>query len=366
MAMCNFGTVGCRRHRWQGVGAWNRSARYLLLSLIVVHMAPILGHTRLECPPPRSKKTGSKTGPCDAEDEPGLPPFPLNPGLNTVTWLESIGHPGAAGRFALSLDGTDDGFESCILLDHVPHDEHSRPKYSDETSYHRSSITLFIPDIKCERCHLQFLTFMTDDYHGVPKDTKCAYKYAQNAGTADASILTCSAVYHSCAPVSINGTVPRAEHTCSLPDHVQELGWPFMDGKPPASTYFFKGDPGLYDKKNARLLSGGSPVTGCSNPTHCSPENFYKKTLDVPARAKYVATHGSCASLVDMKVEPFKLGQLPSVPKAEKTADTTAPFGGSTHASGGTAAFSPSAMRWGSIPAAAAALAISLTADFRL
>jgi len=183
--------------------------------------------------PPRSKETGAKAGPCDAPDNPALPAFALTPGLNTVTWLESIGHPGAPARFALSLDGSDQGFESCILLDHVPHDEQSRPSFGDETSFHRSSITLYIPDVKCERCHLQLITVMSDDYHGVPTGQSCALPAAQAAGTADASMLECSAVYHSCAPVRINGTVPRAEHTCSRQAHEAQLAWPFMEGMRP-------------------------------------------------------------------------------------------------------------------------------------
>jgi len=136
-----------------------RAAHLLLLSLCL-QTAPALGHTRLECPPSRSKKTGAKEGPCDAQDVAGIPAYPLHPGLNTVTWLESIGHPGAAGRFALSLDGLDEGFEDCILLDHVPHNEHSRPQYDREETYKRSAITLFIPNVQCSRCHLQFLSFM--------------------------------------------------------------------------------------------------------------------------------------------------------------------------------------------------------------
>ena len=88
--------------------------RLLLGSALAVF---VTAHTRLECPPPRSGNTGQKVGPCDAPDDPTLPAYPLMPNaLNTITWLESIPHPGAPGRFALSLDGQDEGFETCILL----------------------------------------------------------------------------------------------------------------------------------------------------------------------------------------------------------------------------------------------------------
>lgn len=137
------------------------AATTLFLLSSIIGSSTIEAHTRLECPPSRSGETGAKIGPCDAPDDLNLPAYPLQPGLNTITWLESISHPGAPGRFALSLDGSDEGFESCILLDHVPHDELSYPTFTDPLTYHRSSITLWIPDVYCERCNLQLITFMT-------------------------------------------------------------------------------------------------------------------------------------------------------------------------------------------------------------
>jgi len=287
----------------------------VLCTISVLRSNVVNAHSRLECPPPRSRETGAKGGPCDAQDDPTLPAYPLHPGLNTVTWLESLSHPGAPARFALSSDGVDDGFESCLLLDHVPHDERSLPSIQDELTYHRSSITLFIPDVKCERCHLQLISFMTDDGHGVPEGTKCAYEGAQIAGTADASLPKCEVVYHSCAPVSINGTVPRDEFTCSMDEFVQELDWPFMEDKPPASTYYFKGDPGMFNETTARLLSGGSPIENCGNLFYCDPNEFYNVEEVVPEGAKYTEPHGTCAAIVEMVVEPFELGKLPSVKK---------------------------------------------------
>ena len=126
-------------------------------------------------------------------------------------WLESIPHPGAPGRLALSRDGEDtiDSFESCILLDHIPHDEYSTPTFEDESTWHRSSITVFIvsrklsfvvtytlfilmfinftrcfpllqPDVKCERCHLQLITVMSDEGHGVPESTSTLIMVLEN------------------------------------------------------------------------------------------------------------------------------------------------------------------------------------------
>jgi hypothetical protein len=274
-------------------------------------------HTRLECPPPRSGETGAKEGPCDAPDDPeNLPAYPLQPNaLNTVTWVESISHPGAPARFALSYDGNDEGFEECLLLDHVPHDEYSLPTFTNEETYHRSSITLWIPDIYCDRCFLQLITFMTDDIHGVPDGQYCAYPSAKAADRANASLPDCPVVYHSCAPVSINGSIPRSEITkCDTNEFETQLEWPFSFFNT-YSTYYFKGNPGIYNQTDSRLMSGGAPIEGCDNYAYCDPDVFYNPTVEVPADAKYASLEGSCAAIVASQVEPFVLGQLPSTPK---------------------------------------------------
>lgn len=275
----------------------------------------VWGHVRLECPPPRTGNTGAKAGPCDAADDPSLPAHPLIPNaLNTITWLESIGHPGAPARFALSLDGADDGFEQCLLLDMVPHDELSRPRFRDETTFHRSSITLWIPDIYCERCHLQLLSIMSDVVHGVPSDTYCVYKGAQEAGLADPSLPACPVVYHSCAPVSINGTIPRNSiETCNTKEFESILDWPFMKigNNQNYSTYYEQGNPGIFNQTDARLLAGGNPLEECSSYSFCDPELHFDEAVVVPATARYTTLAGACAAIVGMEVEPFVLGKLP-------------------------------------------------------
>jgi len=306
----------------------NSKIAALQLASFATFLFTVNAHTRLECPPPRSGETGAKIGPCDADDDLSLPAYPLVPGaLNTITWLESLGHPGAPGRLALSLDGADEGFESCILLDHIPHDERSIPSLANQLSYHRASITVFIPDVYCERCHLQFVTVMSDEIHQLPKGEQCAYKGAQTAGTADANLEDCKVVYHSCSPVSINGKIPRDEYQCSLDSFIEELEWPFMQGKPPASTYAYKGDPGMYDRQIAVLQSGGKPVENCNNYFYCDPEKFYQENIVVEEGAKYAELHGTCAAMVNMVVEPFELGKLPSIPITtitnEMDSDTT-------------------------------------------
>ena len=288
----------------------------------------VYAHTRLECPPPRSGKTGEKSGPCDAEDNLSLPAYPLIPGaFNTITWLESIPHPGAPGRLALSLDGDDsmESFESCILLDHIPHDEYSTPKFNDESTWHRSSITVWIPDVYCERCHLQFISVMSDEGHGVPVDTSCAYKGALETGrVVDDKLPACPVVYHSCSPVSIDGNTPRNEiDTCDTGVFEEKLNWPMKpeigdveEGKSyDYSTYYYKGNPGVYDLTDSRLMMTGYPIKNCNSMQFCDPEVYFDMSNVIPDDAMMISMQGTCAAMVTMEVEPFSLGQLPSTPK---------------------------------------------------
>jgi len=290
------------------------------ISLVVGFFSSALAHTRLECPPPRSGRTGNKIGPCDAPDNTDVPPFALQPNaLNTITWLESISHPGAPARFALSLDNEDEGFESCLLLDHVPHDERSQPVANAPTTWHRSSITLWIPDVYCERCHLQLLTVMSDEFHGVPVNTSCIYAGAWNAGTVTSTFPDCPDVYHSCAPVSINGTIPRDEYTCNTTEFEEHLDWPLLPSRNPDlyshSTYYFKGDPGMYEQ--TQLAAIGAPLVDCNDGSFCDPDSFFRQVLSVPLNAKYATLEGSCAAIKDTQVAEFAPGVLPSIPKPD-------------------------------------------------
>lgn len=262
-------------------------------------------HTRLVCPEPRSLKTGAKQGPCDAADDPNQVAFQLTPGYNTIHWEESISHPGAPARFALSRDGDDSGasFESCLLLDHVPHDDNAYVFGATAASplpnpkYHQYMITLWLPDVQCTRCHLQLVTYMTDDAHSVPVGTSCANKFALQVGKANSSLPACPVVYHSCAPVTINGSVPRNDYTCNLSEFEQKLNWPFAAIRPPPSEYYFKGDAGVYDAESHFPFSGGTPIQGCSNTFFCDPQNgdFSNYSLALSALAKYRVPAGTCA-----------------------------------------------------------------------
>eukprot|EP00537_Pseudo-nitzschia_pungens_P004157 CAMPEP_0172373764 /NCGR_PEP_ID=MMETSP1060-20121228/53138_1 /TAXON_ID=37318 /ORGANISM="Pseudo-nitzschia pungens, Strain cf. cingulata" /LENGTH=372 /DNA_ID=CAMNT_0013100189 /DNA_START=125 /DNA_END=1243 /DNA_ORIENTATION=- len=305
----------------------SRLALLLLVSCLLLENGNhrVAAHARLECPPPLSGATGAKNGPCDALDDGTLEAFPLKANaLNTITWLESISHPGAPTRFALSGEGGDaEGFENCVLLDHVPHDALSRPMFLDALSWHRNSITLWIPDVYCERCHLQLVSVMSDRQHGVPADAKCVYKGAAEAGTVTDEHPICPAVYHSCAPVSIDGSVPRSDiDFCNTTEFETKLDWPLTPSSDADlyqhSVYFNRGDVGIYTESDARLQSVGAPLTDdvCTNPIYCDPEVSFDTVLEVPETAPYASLEGSCASVTGMKVEAYAAdGSLPSVPK---------------------------------------------------
>lgn len=317
-----------------------------LLLMLLLHVRRVDSHARLECPPPLSSNTGEKSGPCDSNTDNGsVPAYPLLPNaFNTITWLESIPHPGAPARFALSNevvaddDDGDDlinnnniGFESCILLDHVPHDARALPNYLNESSYHRSSITLWIPDVYCERCYLQLISIMSDQQHGVPTDTKCIYQGAAAAAATGGDTVVgiehppCPAVYHSCSPVSIQGTIPRNDiDVCNTTDYETKLQWPLTSRTNPDlyqhSVYYNRGDVGLYTATDAKLSAIGAPLTDdtCTNNFYCDPDVSFDTILTVPENAPYTSLVGTCAAIAGMRVEPYQPGGiLPSVPKEE-------------------------------------------------
>jgi hypothetical protein len=118
-------------------------------------------------------------------------------------------------RIALSRDGDDTaaGYESCVLLDHIPH--------SVDPNTNLYQISVFIPDVQCNTCSLQMLNPMTDKTGGAG----CTFDpVCDAAGTCAAP--SCSSVYHSCANVRINGKNPRNTFTCPPPPTVND-GWPF-------------------------------------------------------------------------------------------------------------------------------------------
>ena len=74
------------------------------------------------------------------------------------------------------------------LVDHLPHnDAGSLPK--------KHKYKLILPDINCAACSLQMINAMTDK-----ESSACNYPSSRGSPV-------CSSVYHSCADISINGSM---------------------------------------------------------------------------------------------------------------------------------------------------------------
>merc|ERR1712238_263144 len=143
-----------------------------------------------------------------------------------------------------------------------------------------------------------------------------------------------------------NGTVPRNEiEHCNTTEFEEKLGWPFTprseigfhtdhDGDDLVSydpdnnsdlvyeysTYWNRGDVGLFSESDARLIKVGAPLTECDSPQYCDPNKYFDTLFVVPTdTAAYTALEGSCAAMTGMEVEPFQAGGiLPSVSKLQQ------------------------------------------------
>lgn len=106
-------------------------------------------------------------------------------------------------------DRNDDA--SCVLLDHIPHNDCCNPSLFDPSTYTQYSITIQIPNVICERCSLHLSNPMTDKIgsNGSPTGIGCTDPDG-----------TCFSVYHSCTkPFRIvgdveSGAVSRSEYLC--------------------------------------------------------------------------------------------------------------------------------------------------------
>ena len=159
-------------------------------------------HARLVCPAPRSPNANKNVG-CGADAAVKGPVTVFAPGPNTITFDEFIMHPGAPFRIALSTSGavTQAAFDTCILLNHVPHSSDVVPGTAG-----KYSITVDIPDIACNGCVLQLIQIMTD------KLTKPSCVFDGNApGGAGGD---CFSNYFSCADIRITGKQPAAGFVC--------------------------------------------------------------------------------------------------------------------------------------------------------
>jgi len=170
---------------------------FILLSGLCI--APSLQHSRFVCPVPRSTNYGIKNGPCGNEAFwSGNPVTVVQPGPYTFRWAEIVNHNGAPYRIALSWLG-DNKYNSFVLINLIPHSD-TPASSSDPKQY---SMTVDIPNINCEKCALQLLNPMVDKFGSNTPPYTCTNL---NSSFSDPG-RDCFSIYHSCADVTINGTM---------------------------------------------------------------------------------------------------------------------------------------------------------------
>src|SRR5688500_2085339 len=108
------------------------------------------GHAALVSPTPRSTSSGIKVGPCGPDARTNNPTVFAPGTVITVTWKETIAHPGYY-RIAYSL-GTDTDFDSHVLLNNI-----ANPAGTQATQ----SAQVTLPNISCPACTLQLIQVMT-------------------------------------------------------------------------------------------------------------------------------------------------------------------------------------------------------------
>ncbi|MFL5322341.1 MAG: SCE4755 family polysaccharide monooxygenase-like protein [Myxococcaceae bacterium] len=123
----------------------------LLLALVVADVA--FAHAALTSPTPRSSDSAIKTGPCGQYAKLNNPTPVLAGAPLTVTWEETVQHPGHY-RLAYSLGAdTDAEFNQHVLADNIPN-----PTGLQATN----SMDVTMPNINCDNCTLQLVMVMTE------------------------------------------------------------------------------------------------------------------------------------------------------------------------------------------------------------
>lgn len=134
-----------------------------LLASLAVLLTPALASAHIQLMSPLPRTLSLKTGPCgDATTPRSANPTVLPPGATiTVTWKETINHPGHyrvsfdndGVDFTVPLSFTDTTQTENVLVDAIPDTAIANDTYNQE-------ITL--PDIECENCTIQVIQMMTD------------------------------------------------------------------------------------------------------------------------------------------------------------------------------------------------------------
>jgi hypothetical protein len=132
--------------------------------------------------------------------------------------------------------GNDTGYNTHVLLDHVPHNDLKIPVASD-SGYKVYFLNVNIPDIACTDCALQVINPMTD-------------KIADGAVcTLPGNCTTKTNIYTSCADISISGTTAFGDYNWAYSPE----NWPYTDKK---SGVYTQGDD--FSHLRINLLESGT------------------------------------------------------------------------------------------------------------
>lgn len=129
--------------------------RFMTLLVCLVFSLEAFSHARLKASPgvvPRSTNAGIKSGPCGGLPRVAMPAQLIAGSTLTVTWEETINHP---GRYEFSFSSAGDA--NFQLLQTIPdtQDGGGLP--------HQYSTTLVLPSQPCAACTLQMIQVMTEN-----------------------------------------------------------------------------------------------------------------------------------------------------------------------------------------------------------
>ncbi|KAL8619674.1 hypothetical protein ACOMHN_019729 [Nucella lapillus] len=120
--------------------------------------------------------TSASTSQCGVEDVNGQfhkEYTEVIPGLFTIRFEETKFHSNSPYRVSLHSSDSED---HCVLLDHIPHNNHAvfSSKCEGKGVCNNSSyfITVNIPDIACDRCYLRLTHIILDSSDNIPCDLK--------------------------------------------------------------------------------------------------------------------------------------------------------------------------------------------------
>jgi len=258
--------------------------KYLLIAAIALlfTLDASFAHQRWVYPTPRSEDTGNK-GPYPCGPYPfwsgSTPKTTLSPGVQTLHWEEVINHIGAPFRMALSI-GDDCNYDNVVLLDHIPHNDNGGGSTTTPKPY---LWNVTIPDINCPKCALQMLCMMTDK---ITTGTCCPYPFGD-------SNEICFSVYHSCADVTITGSMdpdvflasyknpgPTGQYTQESGTWTQRNGGWWLDSYTPFNPATCPAyNPQIPTNCTAYQSSTGSSTGAPTSNTMGQTSGFHKATI---------------------------------------------------------------------------------------